>query len=116
MTYIQKRVRKNGRASYRALVRVKGFPTISATFDKRYEALKWSQDKEVEFRLNKNSSFTAKNGKRTLGELIDRYSSKVLSHKKDIARQTIQLNWWKVQLGNLMLCDISSSTISDNAY
>ena len=113
MAYIQKRVRKNGRASYRALVRVKGFPTMSATFDKRYEALKWSQDKEVEFRLNKNSSFTANNGKRTLGELIDRYSSKVLSHKKDIARQTIQLNWWKAQLGNLMLCDISSSTISD---
>ena len=56
-------------------MRVKGFPAISATFDKRYEALKWSQDKEVEFRLNKNSSFTAKNGKRTLGELIDRYSS-----------------------------------------
>ena len=113
MAYIQKRVRKNGRASYRALVRIKGFPARSATFDKRYEALKWSQDKEVEFRLNKNSSFTTKNGNRTLGELIDRYSSKILLDKKDIARQTIQLNWWKSQIGSLRLCDISPSTFSE---
>ena len=75
MAYIQKRIRKDGRASYRVLVRIKGFPTRSTTFDKRSDALKWGYDKEAEFRLNRNSSFTAKNRKRTLGELIDQYLS-----------------------------------------
>ena len=47
MAYIQKRVRKNGRASYRTLVKVKVFPAISATFDKRYEALSGAEIKKV---------------------------------------------------------------------
>jgi integrase len=113
MASIQKRVSRDGRVSYRALVRVTGYPMRSATFGKRSDALKWSQEKEVEFRLNKQCSFTAKNEKRTLSELIDQYLSQVLPEKKDIARQTIQLNWWKTQIGTYKLCNISSAVISE---
>jgi len=113
MASIQKRITKDGRVSYRALVRVKGHPVNSATFNKRSDAVKWGQEREAEFRLKKYFPIISNNGKRNLGKLIDQYLYKVLPDKKDIARQTIQLNWWKAQLGNFKLCDISSSTISE---
>ena len=93
MASIQKRVTKDGRISYRALVRVKGCPVKSATFSKRSDAVAWSQEKKVEFRLNKHSAFTSKGGKHIVGELVDRYISQVLPEKKDKAKQTMQLNW-----------------------
>jgi hypothetical protein len=48
-----------------------------------------------------------------LGELFDRYISQVLPEKKDKAKQTMQLNWWKSQLGIHRLQDISSPLISE---
>lgn len=113
MAYIQKRMRKDGRVSYRVLVRVKRFPASSATFSRRSDAIKWGKEKEAEFRLKKHFPITYKNGKRTLGELIDQYLSQILPQKKDIARQTIQLNWWKSHLGTYMLSDISSDIICE---
>lgn len=58
--------------------------------------------------------FTSNNGKRTLGEAIDQYLSQVLPEKKDLARQTIQLNCWKTQLRVHRICDISLATISES--
>ena len=51
MAFIQKRITKDGRISYRALVRVKGCPMKSATFAKRSDAIKWGQEKELYERL-----------------------------------------------------------------
>ena len=113
MASIQKRVTKNGRASYRALVRVKDCPIKSATFNKRSDAAKWGQEKEAEFRLNRHFAFTISNNRHTLGELVDRYISQVLPDKKDKEKQTMQLNWWKAQLGTHRLQDISSPVISE---
>jgi integrase len=113
MASIQIRVRKNNRVSYRALVRVTGYPIRSATFGKRSDAVKWGKEKEAELRLNKHFTIFATNGKHTLAELIDQYLSQILPEKKDIDRQTIQLNWWKAQLGNFKLYDISTSMISE---
>ena len=113
MASIQKRKSKDGRVSYRTLVRVKGCPVKSATFNKSSDAIKWGQEREAEFRLNRHFSFTPENFNLTLSKVIDHYLSQVLPHKKDIARQTIQLNWWKSQIGSLRLCDISPSTFSE---
>ena len=113
MASIQKRVTKDGRISYRALVRVKGCPMKSATFAKRSDAIKWSCEKEVEFRLNRHYPLAIKNEQHTFGELVERYISEVLPYKKDIVGQTIQLNWSKSQLGDYRLCDLSSAMISE---
>ena len=50
MASIQKRITKEGRTTYRALVRIKGSPTKSATFDRHSDARRWSQKKEEELR------------------------------------------------------------------
>ena len=54
MDSIQKRITKDGRISYRALVRVKGCPMKSATFAKWSDAIKSGQEKESAFRLNRH--------------------------------------------------------------
>ena len=90
MASIQKRITKEGRTTYRALIRIKGCPTRSATFDKRSDACRWSQEQEV-----------------------DRYVSQVMPDKKDIAIQTHQLNWWKTKLGDYRLSEVSSAMISE---
>jgi hypothetical protein len=70
-------------------------------------------ERGAEFRLNRYFGFTPENNNLTLIKVIDHYLSQVLPHKKDLARQIIQLNWWKTQIGSHRLCDISPPTISD---
>ena len=86
MASIQKRVTKDGRVSYRVLIRAKGCPIKSATFTKRFDAVKWSQEKEAEFRLNKHFTLVINDEKHTLTELVDRYISQVLPDKTDKAK------------------------------
>ena len=112
MASIQKRITKEGRTTYRALVRIKGSPTKSATFDRRSDARRWSQKKEEELRST-NLTCSIKNEQHTLGELVDRYVSQVMPDKKDIAIQTHQLNWWKTHLGDCRLSAVSSAMISE---
>ena len=112
MASIQKRITKEGRTTYRALVRIKGSPTKSATFDRRSDARRWSQKKEEELRST-NLTCSIKNKQHTLGELVDRYVSQVMPDKKDIAIQTHQLNWWKTHLGDCRLSAVSSAMISE---
>ena len=111
MASIQKRVTKDGKVSYRALVRVKGHPVQSATFSKRSDAIKWSLERESEIRFNRY--FTTQDKDHTFGELVDHYLSQALHDKKDKVGKTIKLNWWKKELGDYKLCDISSSMISE---
>ena len=112
MASIQKRVTKEGRITYRALVRIKGCPTRSATFDRCSGARRWSQEQEVDLRSTRPTC-NMKNEQHTLGELVDRYISQILPDKKDIVGQTQQLNWWKTQLGDSRLSAISPAMISE---
>ena len=38
MATIQKRTKKDGTVTYKAVIRVKGYPTMTATFDKKTKA------------------------------------------------------------------------------
>ena len=106
MASIQKRITKEGKTTYRALVRIKGSPTKSATFDRRTDARRWSQKKEEELRST-NLNCSIKNKQHTLGELVDRYISQVMPDKNYIAIQTHQLNWWKTKQ-----CDFFYSSLN----
>ena len=111
MASIQKRITKEGRTTYRALIRIKGCSTRSATFDRRSDARRWSQKQEEELRSTRLTC-SIKN-EHTLGELVDRYISQILPDKKDIVGQTQQLNWWKTRLGDSRLSAISPAMISE---
>ena len=61
MASIQKRITKEGRTAYRALIRIKGYPTRSATFVRRSDARRWSQEQEVDLRST-SSTCSINNG------------------------------------------------------
>jgi integrase len=51
----------------------------------------------------------------TLADLIDRYIREILPHKghSSIYMQTLQLTWWKAQLGHCVLADLTPALIAE---
>ena len=112
MPTVQRRVSPNGKVSYRALVRLKGHKPKTATFLKRADAITWGQ--EIETRIKQSKYFPdrlVESEKYTLSDLLDRYKSEVLPEKR-AKGQPGQLNWWKVQLGDHKLKDLTPSLIA----
>ena len=113
MAVIQERKDKSGKIKYRALVRLKGYPPQSATFERRTDAKKWGQDTESAIRHGRYFP-THEARKHTFSDLVDRYIAQVLPHKpKMIKQQQSQLLWWKKQIGHYLLADVSPALISE---
>ncbi len=112
MAIIQERKSADGKIKYRALVRLKGFPPQSATFERKTDAKKWAQDTESAIRDGRYFK-TAEAKKHTVSELIERYSTKVLPQKtKNIQSQKNHLQWWNKRIGHYLLSDVSTALIS----
>lgn len=109
---IEERSGSDGQVSYRAKVRVKGFPAQSATFVRLTDAVRWRQQTEADIRRGKYFQ-TVEARKHTFGELVDRYIATVLPRKpKSEKKQKAQLLFWKKQIrGDRLLCDINTSLI-----
>jgi len=112
MANIEKRIAKDGSVSYRAKVRLKGYPAQSATFERKSDAAKWVQQTESAIRDGRHFK-TSEAKRHTLGDMIDRYLREVMPDKpKSSTDQTRQLLWWKDQLGDFSLADIASPLLS----
>lgn len=111
MASIRKREGKKG-VSYRVEVRLKGFPPQRATFRRLTDARKWAQHTEAAIREGRYFK-TANSRKHTLGELVDRYISEELPKKSKNINQKPQLIWWKAQLGDYTLADITPDKIAE---
>lgn len=108
MANIQKRTIKDGTIVYRVRVRRKGAPLQTATFPRLTDAKKWAQ--VTEGAVLEGRHFKSAEAKRhTLAEMIDRYLREVLPRKSasSIYMQTLQLRWWKGQLGHRALAEIT---------
>jgi integrase len=111
MATIIERKNKQGKSVYRAQVRVKGHPSVSASFSRKTDARNWAQQTEASIKEGKffNSCETQKH---TLGELIDRYIANILPLKpRSVEKQGMQLLWWKKCLGKYLLKDITPAVI-----
>lgn len=109
MANIQKVEGKKG-TKYRALVRLKGFPPQSATFDKMTDAKRWIQDTESGIR-DRRYFKTAEAQRHTATDMIDRYVKNVLSQKKTSADSKRHLLYWKEQIGVYTLADLTPDLI-----
>ncbi|MEW8436915.1 MAG: site-specific integrase [Candidatus Thiodiazotropha taylori] len=113
MASIRKRTRKNGAISFRVDVRLKGFPPQTATFRRLTDAKKWAQDTESAIREGRYFK-TAEAKKHTLAELIDRYIRDTIPNKpKQAINQKQQLTWWKDQIGDFSLVEVTPSKITE---
>jgi integrase len=114
MAIIVRRLGSNGQTSYRVQVRRKGAPSLSATFAKLSDAKKWVQVTEAAIVEGRHFK-TAEAKRHTLAEVIDRYVDSILPQKSysSLYMQTLQLNWWKVQLGHCVLAEITPALIAE---
>jgi len=112
MANIEKRTSKDGKTSYRVKIRLKGFPSQSATFERRTDAKKWAQQTESAIREGRHFK-TTEAKRHTLTELIDRYCRDVLPSKKSARDQNQQLQWWKSEIGSYTLADITPSLLAE---
>jgi integrase len=111
MATIQKRYSADGIPSYRAQVRLKGYPMQTATFKRITDTNKWVQDTESAIRAGRHFK-TSESKKHTLADLIDRYIKEVLPTKpKQAGHQQQQLEWWKGKMGAYALADITTAMI-----
>jgi integrase len=114
MANIEKRTGSDGKNSYRACVRLKGFPRQSATFRRLSDARKWAQKVETNIRDGRYFPATAAR-KHTLAELIDRYKLDVMPAKKpgSVRSQNYQLDWWSDKLGAYTLDKMTPALIAE---
>ena len=113
MASIDKRISDSGEISYKVRVRLKGYPTQTATFKRLTDAKRWAQQTEAAIREGRHFK-TSEAKKHTLGDLIDRYTRDVLPTKpKSQKKQESQLEWWKDKLGAYTLADVTPALISE---
>jgi len=80
MAHIDERKTDDGKIHYRALVRLKGFPTRSATFKRKTDAKLWAQQTEAAMRDGRHFK-TAEAKKHTVSDLVDRYIDNIIPTK-----------------------------------
>tara|TARA_R110001592_G_scaffold184855_2_gene428677 strand:- start:396 stop:1565 length:1170 start_codon:yes stop_codon:yes gene_type:complete len=114
MATIIERKTKTGKKRFTVQIRMKGAKPLIKTFHTKGEAQAYIQDKESDIRHGRH--FPAQEAeRRTLGELIDRYIETVLPQKSESTRygQTIQLAYWRRELGYKTLSALTAPTIAD---
>lgn len=114
MAEIKERVKKNGKKTYTACIRIKGYKPMYATFERKSDAQMWIQDYEPKMKRGKQiTEYEAT--KHTLEELIDRYIKIELPKRKptDHQKYKMQLEWWKSHIGKYLLSKITPALLSE---
>ena len=115
MASIQRRTStdKDGRqcTSYRVQIRRRGFPPVTATFERKTDAVKWAQKNEADMdRLRYFPQHEA--DRHTLADLVDRQLESVrMDRPHDYERQRVILGWWKAKLGEYTLATITPEVL-----
>jgi integrase len=113
MATIEQRKTGDGQTRYRVLVRLKGHPAQSATFERKTDAKRWALHTEAAIREGRHFK-TTEAKRHTLAELIERYKRDVLPNKpKSEATRSQQLEWWSDQLGEKLLADVTPALIAE---
>ncbi|KPJ67441.1 MAG: integrase [Coxiella sp. DG_40] len=113
MANIEERKNKDEQITYRAKIRLKGYPAQTATFNRKTDAKKWVQ--QVESAIREGRYFKTSEAKRhTLSEMIDRFVKNELPKLPKVQKlMTSQLLWWKNQIGHHILSDVTPALIAE---
>ncbi len=113
MATIVRRMTQTG-VRYVAVVRLKGHPTQSRSFERKTDARDWAQEAEANIRSGRTSGLAGRQ-RRTLAELIDKFVAEVLPHKPAVASgYGTHLAWWKAELGSYYLNDLTSELLEES--
>jgi integrase len=110
MASIYQRTNKDGSKVWRAVIRIKNYPTISDHFDRKRAAEDWAKETETKIK-NGKYDFT-KNREKTVAELIDLYiQDAVIGHHKAADDTIFQLNYFKEEIGKYALTYITPEVL-----
>ena len=94
-------------------IRLKGHPEAVASFERLTDARIWASTTETEIREGRYFN-TNEAQKHTLSDLIERYIREVLPRKPKVSNDyAFQLGWWKTQIGNVLLSELTPFLISE---
>lgn len=111
MAAIRERVKSDGTRVFHVQVRMAGFPARTASFRTRAAAKKWAITVEAEMIEGRHfRSIEAR--RRSLGDAIDRYIRDELPKKTDQTPKS-RLRWWKRQIGQLKLADVTPALVAE---
>lgn len=112
MAEIRKRVKKNGKPTFTAIVRITGHPTCSKTFSKVTDAKEWASRTEIEIRDSINFP-KRKAQKYTISFIIDDFIENELPKKKASAQAEFKmvLNWYKKEIGSYYLSSVTNEML-----
>lgn len=109
MATIQKRTGRDGKTSYRAQVRLKGYAPESASFERLTDAKKWAQKIEADMRAGRHFGHSRRH---TFAELLDEYEPHA---KKELTRfhdRKAHLDYWRRVFGAELLDALTPARIN----
>jgi integrase len=100
------------RTSYRVQIRKRGFPPVTATFDRKTDADRWARDTEAD--MSRRRYFPQHEADRhTLADLVERQLEAVkIDRPHDYERQRAMLGWWKDKLGAHTLSTVTPEVLA----
>lgn len=111
MASIFKRKNKDGTSCWRAVVRIKGYPTVCNHFDRKQEADDWAANIESQIKVGK-FNFDQHKQQHTFTQLLERYiSDGALQHIRSAKDVSHHLNYWKERMGNFALIHLTPELI-----
>ncbi|MBZ9576766.1 site-specific integrase [Modicisalibacter sp. MOD 31.J] len=97
--------------SWRAIVRKKGYPQVSATFDTKAQAERWAKQIETEMAQSRFID-TREADALTIAAALERYEREISVHKKSYRNERSRLAILKRDLGNYTLTSLRSSDVA----
>ncbi len=113
MASIYKRKDKDGKLTgWRAVVRIKGYPTTCNTFDRKQEAEDWAQDTEQRIKAGQ-FNFNGHKQQYTYQELIERQKADgAFEHQRSFDKIRSQFEYWQNRLDQYALVHITPELIA----
>ncbi len=112
MATIEKRTIDNGDTSYRVKIRLKGYPTQTATFKRLTDAKNWVTITEAAIKEGRHFK-TAAAKKHTFSEMIDKFLAGSTFTKEQKEHQVMHLKRWRDELGAYTLADVTPDLITE---
>jgi integrase len=111
MATIETRKSSDGTVTYRAKVRLRGFPVECASFKRKTDAVQWARGTEASMQEGRYSQ-TSEAKRHTFSELAQRYEQEVVPLRPKNAANTLRhLRYWTGKLGHLLLSDVTPALL-----
>jgi integrase len=112
MASIYKRKNDNGTTVWRAVIRIKGYPSISNHFERKQEADDWAAETERRIKLGQ-FNFSAHNKHHTYADLLHRMEGDgAFDLQRSFKNCRSQFDYWKKRLGAYALIHITPELVA----